>query len=103
MASTTTGNPLLGRLRERREEVLAIAARYGASNVRVFGSVARGEERPDSDIDLLVDMEPRRSLLDLAALGIDLEALVDRPVDVFPTDSLKPHIRVEALRDAIPL
>ena len=63
-------------LKTHREEILAIARQHGASNVRVFGSVARGESGPDSDIDILVDLEPGRSLLDHAQLQIDLEALL---------------------------
>ena len=63
-------------LKNRREQILEIARKHGVYDLRVFGSVARGEDRPDSDVDLLVDMEPGRSLLDLVALGQDLEDLL---------------------------
>lgn len=68
--------PSLESLRKLRAEILAAVARHGASNVRVYGSVARGEAGPDSDIDLLVDMEDGRSLLDLAGLHLELEDLL---------------------------
>ena len=76
-----------------RSAILEAAARHGARNVRVFGSVARGDDRPDSDIDLLVDMGKDRSLLDLVALAQELEELLRRPVDVLTPDSLAPSIR----------
>jgi predicted nucleotidyltransferase len=69
-------------LRARRDEILAIATLHGATNVRVFGSVVRGEVGPDSDVDFLVDLEGGRSLLDLAKLLVDLEHLLQRRVDV---------------------
>jgi uncharacterized protein len=90
-------------LKHRREEILRIAAHHGASNVRIFGSVARGEAGPDSDVDLLVDLERDRSLLDHAALMIDLEQLLDRRVDVATARGLKPAIREYVLREAVPL
>ena len=90
-------------LSRRRDEILQIAARHGASNVRVFGSVARGEAGPESDLDLLVDLERGRSLLDHAALKVDLELLLDLPVDVATERGLKPRIREHLLREAIPL
>lgn len=68
-------------LRGRREEILQIAARHGASNVRVFGSIARGDAHPDSDIDLLVDFEHGRSLRDLSSLVLELEKMLGRRVD----------------------
>jgi predicted nucleotidyltransferase len=69
-------------LRENRAEIRRIAASHGAINIRVFGSAARGEDRADSDIDLLVDLERGRSLLDLIAVKQDLEDLLGRTVDV---------------------
>ena len=90
-------------LKEKREEILKIAAKHGALNVRVFGSVARGEADPESDIDLLVDMEPGRSLLDLGGLLMDLRELLGREVDVVTERGLKPRIRARVLREAVVL
>jgi predicted nucleotidyltransferase len=91
------------RLQERREEILRAAARYGASNVRIFGSVARGEAGPESDVDVLVDLEPGRSLLDHAALLLELEALLGCPVDVVTERGLRSRFRERVLREAVPL
>ncbi|NLD72100.1 MAG: nucleotidyltransferase family protein [Chloroflexi bacterium] len=88
---------------EHREEVLRIAARYGASRVRVFGSVARREAEVTSDIDLLVALEPGRSLLDLGGLVYDLEQLLGRRVDVVTDGALQGRFRGNVLRDAIPI
>jgi uncharacterized protein len=90
-------------LRHRKQEILQIAAVHGASNVRVFGSVARGEAGPDSDVDLLVDLEQGRSLLDHAALKVELEQLLKLPVDVATERGLKPRLREHILQEAIPL
>ncbi|MBZ5563679.1 MAG: nucleotidyltransferase family protein [Acidobacteriia bacterium] len=90
-------------LQGRREEIVRIAARHGATNVRVFGSVARGEARPDSDVDFLVDLEGGRSLLDLGGLLMDLEALLGRGVDVVTETGLRERIRGRVLREAVPL
>ena len=90
-------------LQVQRAEILAIAARHGAHNVRVFGSVARGDARPDSDVDILVDMEPGRSLFDLGGLLSDLQALLGVDVDVVTEKGLRPRIRAEVLREAVPL
>ena len=90
-------------LRTRREQILQVAERRGGRNVRVFGSVVRGDADADSDIDLLVDMEPGRSLLDMGGLLADLETLLGRPVDVVTERSLRPGMREEALREAVPL
>ena len=90
-------------LQKKRDEILRIAAQHGVHNVRVFGSVARGEAGPESDIDFLVELEPGRSLLDHAALLLDLEQLLGRKVDVATERSLKERIRVRVLREAVPL
>ncbi len=90
-------------LKTRRKEILETATRNGAVNVRVFGSVARGEDRPDSDIDFLVNLEPGRSLLDLARLLRELNALLDRPVDVVTEAGLRQRIKSQVLREAQPL
>lgn len=90
-------------LKARREDILRIAAQHGARNVRVFGSIARGDARPDSDIDILVDLEPGRSLFDLGGLLMDLQALLGRDVDVVTDKGLRDRIRTRVLNEAIPL
>jgi predicted nucleotidyltransferase len=90
-------------LKTRREHILATAGRHGAGNVRVFGSVLRGAETPESDIDLLVEFAPDRSLLDLVGLQIDLETLLGRRTDVVTEASLSPYLRERILLEAGPL
>jgi len=90
-------------LQEKREEVLRICAKYGARNVRVFGSVARGQADAESDIDFLVEMDAGRSLFDLGGLQYELEQLLGRPVDVVTERGLKVRIRERVLREAVPL
>jgi predicted nucleotidyltransferase len=90
-------------LKSKRKDILRIAARHGAYNVRVFGSVARGETRPDSDIDFLVNLEENRSLLDLARMLRELQALLNCKVDVVTEAGLRPRIRPQVLKDARPL
>ncbi len=87
----------------KREEVVALARKHGATNVRVFGSVARGEADESSDVDFLVDLEPGRSLFDLGGLLMDLQDLLGRSVDVGTEKSLKPRIRERVLKEAVPL
>ncbi len=87
----------------KRDEILRLAAAHGARNVRVFGSLARGEQRAESDIDLLVDLEADRSLMDLGGLLVDLEKLLGGRVDVATEQMLKPRVRSRALLDAVPL
>jgi hypothetical protein len=89
--------------RTKRTEILAVAARHGARNVRVFGSLARGEADERSDIDLLVDMDPGRSLMDHADLWLDLNAALGCKVDVASERALKPRVRERVLREAVPL
>jgi predicted nucleotidyltransferase len=86
-----------------REKILELAARHGASNVRVFGSLARGEGAEGSDLDLLVTMEEERSLLDLVGLKQDIEDLLRRPVDLVTEAALSPYIRSRVLAEAMPL
>ena len=90
-------------LHEKREEILGIAARHGALNVRAFGSVARGESDDPSDVDPLAEFEPGRSLLDHAALWLELQELLERKVDVVSDRGIKPRIRDRVLREAVPL
>ena len=90
-------------LQSKKKEILTIARQNGAYDVRVFGSVARGESRPDSDIDFLVKLEAGRSLLDLARLLRELQSLLGLPVDVVTEKGLRPRIRPQVLKDARPL
>ncbi len=84
-----------------RDQIVAAASKRGAHNVRVFGSVARGDQHHDSDIDFLVDFEPGRSLLDLTGLSLDLETVLGCKVDVVSSRGLKPRLSDEVLRDAV--
>lgn len=95
--------PLGRRLRHHRRSILACAALHGATNVRVFGSTARGEDRPDSDVDLVVDLNKGTGLFNLEALRRELSEILGVPVDVAPSDSLRPRIREEVECEAIPL
>lgn len=90
-------------LKSKRQEILAIAAKHGARNLRVFGSVARGEARLESDLDILVEMEPGRSLMDHVALMQDLEDLLQRKVDVVSERALHWYIRDRVLAEATPI
>jgi predicted nucleotidyltransferase len=90
-------------LQENREEILKIASKHGAYNLRIFGSVARGQERQDSDVDFLVDMESDRNLLDRIGLMQDLEDLLGRKVDVATVKVLRDFCREGILKDAVPL
>ena len=90
-------------LKQRRDQVLSTAARYGAYDLRVFGSVARGDANASSDIDLLVKLEPGRSLMDLGGLLYDLQKLLGVDVDIVTENGLRPRIREQVLREAVPL
>ena len=87
----------------KRDAILAIAARRGARNVRVFGSVARGDNNETSDVDFLVDMQPGCTLLDLSGLLLDLESLLQTSVDVVTERGLRPRIRDRVLTEAVAL
>lgn len=90
-------------IEEKRDEILAIAARHGAYNVRVFGSVVRGEADEPSDIDFLVDMESGRSLFDLGGVLYDLQECLGVSVDVTTENGLRVRIRERVLKEAVPL
>ena len=90
-------------IEERRNEIRKIASRHGARDIRVFGSRARGEATESSDLDLLVEMEPGRSLLDLIAMEQELEESLGFHVDVLTPGSISPYIRETIDREAIPL
>ena len=90
-------------LTEKREEILRIAARHGACNVRIFGSVARGEARPESDVDFLVDVGPDHSAFFPGGLVADLEDLLGRRVDVVELAGLHWYLRDNILQEAVPL
>ena len=97
---TPSASKLAGLVRSRRADIIALASRRGAKNVRVFGSVARDEADVSSDLDLLVDFEPDRSLVDLSGLLLDLEELLGVSVDVIETGALRPqdaHILADAI------
>lgn len=89
--------------KDEREEILRIAASHGAQNVRVFGSLARGEAGPNSDIDILLELNPGRSLLDIVAIKQDLEDLIGCEVDVVTEAAVSPNIRGQVLSEAVSL
>ena len=92
----------LAEVRSRyRDQIVAAANRRGAHNIRVFGSVARGDQHLDSDIDFLVDFEPGRSLLDLTGLLLDLETVLECKVDVVSAGGLKSRLASEVMRDPV--
>jgi predicted nucleotidyltransferase len=90
-------------LKSKRQEILRLATQYGAYNVRVFGSVVRGEAGPQSDIDFLVDMQPGSSLFDVGGLLMALRNLLGREVDVVTEKALHWYIRDQVLEEAKPL
>lgn len=90
-------------LRQNRAAILALAERYGAHSVRVFGSVARDEATPGGDVDFLVEMQPGRSLLDLVGLWQDLEELLGQKVDVITESGLNRYLRDRIHSEAVPL
>jgi uncharacterized protein len=90
-------------IRERRSEILDRASQHGARNVRVFGSAARGDAGAGSDVDLLVEMEPGRSLLDFVGLWQELEDLLGLKVDLVSEGGISPYLREQILSEAIAL
>jgi predicted nucleotidyltransferase/DNA-binding XRE family transcriptional regulator len=95
--------PVGRKVRRRRRDLVAAAAAHDVTNLRVFGSVARGQDRPDSDVDLLADLPPGMGLLGLARVQADLEAILDSQVDLVPADDLKPAVGARAGRDLVAL
>jgi predicted nucleotidyltransferase len=90
-------------VRDKREEILRIAASHGARNIRICCAMARGEARTDSDLDVLVSLEPGRSVLDLVAIKQDLEDLLGCEVDVVTEAAISPYIREQVLEEAVSL
>ena len=90
-------------LRAHKGEIDHLAKLHGARNIRVFGSAARAEDTPDSDIDFLIDMEESRSLLDLIGFKQDLEAMLNRPADVLTERGINPYLRERILDEAVTL
>jgi predicted nucleotidyltransferase len=90
-------------VRHRRSEILAVARKHGATNVRVFGSVARGDDSPDSDLDLLVDASESASAWFPARLILDLQELLGRKVDIVTERGLNPYLRDQVLAEARPV
>jgi predicted nucleotidyltransferase/DNA-binding XRE family transcriptional regulator len=95
--------PVGRRVRRHREDLIAAAAAYGVKNLRVFGSVARGEDRPGSDVDLLADLPPGLSLFGLGRVEADLEAILGTRVDVVSAADLKPGVRERVEHDLVAL
>jgi hypothetical protein len=102
-ARASAAPPTLAYVRSRREDVLRVAEKHGAYNVRVFGSVVRGEATPESDIDLLIDMEEGRSAFEFVDLIHELAETLGRPVDVAEEPSLHSLVRDRVLKEAVPL
>jgi uncharacterized protein len=90
-------------LRQKREDILAIARRYGAHNIRIFGSMARGDAGESSDLDLIVRFDPDRSLLDHGGLLMDLQELLGVKVDVISEAGMRKRFRKHVLKEAVPL
>lgn len=90
-------------LRERRDAILEIARRYGAHDVRVFGSVARGDAGENSDLDLIVRFEPGRTLFDHGGLIMDLQELLGEKVDVISEGGMRERFRIHVMKDLVPL
>lgn len=103
MSEATSARQVPVEIRERREEIIRLASRRGARNVRIFGSTLRGEAGPESDIDILVDLDPDRNLLDLGGLQMDLQDLLGRTVDLKTEASFREEIRSRVTDEAVAL
>ncbi|MBI4665157.1 MAG: nucleotidyltransferase family protein [Nitrospinae bacterium] len=88
---------------QKRDDILRIAREHGARGIRLFGSVARGEELPDSDVDFLVELEEGRSLLDLGGMQMDLQDLLGRKIDIVTEKGVRPRIKDRIYREAVPI
>ena len=95
--------PVGRRVRRHRHDLVAAAAAHGVQNLRAFGSIARGEDRPDSDVDLLADLPPGLSLFGLGRAEADLEAIIGSRVELIPAQDLKPAVRARVERDLVAL
>ena len=93
----------LNQIRIKKEEILDIASKHGAINIRIFGSIVRGESKPGSDIDFLIDTGPKTSPWFPAGLILDLEELLGKPVEIITERALNPYCKESVLREAIPL
>jgi uncharacterized protein len=103
MREAVKSPPTMEELREKRDEILRLAEKRGAFNLRVFGSVARGDARPDSDVDIMAEWRESTSIFDVAGLWAELQELLERKVDLVSTKGLKDYVRPSAIRDAIDL
>ncbi len=101
--SVSLGGPTGRIVTAKRQEIAEVLTRHGVSNPRIFGSVARGDERPGSDLDLMVEFAPGTSLLDIIGIQLELEDLLGVPVDLVPTSGLKERVRASAAPDLIAL
>lgn len=90
-------------IQQYRQEILSLAQKHGVTNIKVFGSFARGEAHEKSDVDFLVEIEKNRSLLDIGLLVMDLQDLLHRKVDIVEPNGLHSLIREKILREAIPV
>lgn len=100
---TRLSGPVGRQVRRKRRDLVAAAAAHNVTNLRVFGSVARGEDRPDSDVDLLVDLPPDMGLVGLGRVQAELEAIIGATVDLVPASNLKPAVRARAERELVVL
>lgn len=97
------GGPTGIRVSAHRSELREVLRRHGVTNARIFGSVARGEDREGSDLDLMVDFGPGTSLIDVVGIQMELEAILGAPVDLVPAKGLKDRVRASAEQDLVAL
>ncbi|MEL7564972.1 MAG: nucleotidyltransferase family protein [Dehalobacterium sp.] len=92
--------PISYEIKEKRDIILSIASKHGASKVRIFGSMVRGDHKPNSDVDILINLDKERSLFDLIALKNDLEQLLGRKVDIVTENSVHRHLKNRIISEA---